>query len=113
MSVVVGMTEEDIYGQRHPIECPELIAVKLKELNVELDNLPASDKQGWEQAKTKCPDLVNEDTYKLMFLRAEVYNADVSDAFVVRLRAAGAALSSLLTCNLVIARGTPYGKVLG
>jgi len=78
MCAVVDMTEDDIYGQRHPVECSELIAAKLKDLEIELDKLPISDKQGWGQAKAKCPDIVNDDAFKLMFLRAEVYNADVS-----------------------------------
>jgi hypothetical protein len=72
------MTEEDIYGQRHPIETPELSAAKLKQLENAIEKLPTEDKQGWTQAKNKCPDLVDDD-FKLMFLRCEVFHADVSE----------------------------------
>jgi len=84
MCAVVDMTEDDIYGQRHPVECSELIAAKLKDLEIELDKLPISDKQGWGQAKAKCPDIVNDDAFKLMFLRAEVYNADLAALRLVK-----------------------------
>ena len=53
MSMVVGMTEEDIYGQRHPIECPELIAASKIELEpLELDEVPVS-KTRMDQGKNK------------------------------------------------------------
>ena len=74
----IPMSDEDIYGQRHPIESVDLIAAKLAELEEELSQLSDEDAQGWTQAKAKCaPDLVNDD-FKLMFLRCEVFNADVS-----------------------------------
>jgi hypothetical protein len=77
MNAQVPMSDEDIYGQTHPIESADLIASRLKELDLELDKLPADDTQGWTQAKTKCaPDIINND-FKLMFLRCEVFNADV------------------------------------
>lgn len=74
----IPMSDEDMYGQRHPVENPDLIAAKLGELEEELSQLSDEDSQGWTQAKAKCsPDLINDD-FKLMFLRCEVFNADVS-----------------------------------
>ena len=73
----VEFTPADVYGQKHPIESPELIQAKLKELDLELEKLPQDEKELWEEAKEKCPDLTDDDD-KLMFLRCEVFNADVS-----------------------------------
>jgi hypothetical protein len=74
----IPMSDEDMYGQRHPVENPDLIAAKLGELEEELSQLSDEDSQGWTQAKAKCsPDLINDD-FKLMFLRCEVFNADLA-----------------------------------
>lgn len=67
----------DIYNQIHPEETPELIAKGQAALHLELEKLTAEKRAGWMQAKAKCPDLVNGD-HTLMFLRCEVFNADVS-----------------------------------
>jgi len=73
----IPMSREDIYGQRHPIESVDMIEDKLFELDGELALLRPEEKQGWIQAQEKCPSLITND-FKLMFLRCEVYNADVS-----------------------------------
>jgi hypothetical protein len=73
----VKMSEPDIYGQRHPVESPELIVKTLAQLEVEIDELPAASKVGLEQAKQKCPDML-DNAFKLFFLRCEVFNANVS-----------------------------------
>ena len=78
LKMKVEFTKEDCYGQKHPIESDQLIQIKLKELEVELEKIPSDEKELWEQAKTKCPDLA-DDEHRLMFLRCEVFNADVSD----------------------------------
>jgi len=65
----------DIYGQLHPVETPELIARKREELEAEIAKL--ADKKNLEEAQKKCPQLLTDD-FKLMFLRCEVFNADVS-----------------------------------
>jgi hypothetical protein len=67
----------DIYNQVHPEETPELIAQSQAALHNELAKLPQEKKVGWLQATEKCPELVKED-HTLMFLRCEVFNADVS-----------------------------------
>jgi hypothetical protein len=70
--------EFDFYGQSHPNETPELIKTKLKELNDELDKDSIDSKAAFEQAKLKCPDQLTPE-FKLVFLRCEVFNVDVSD----------------------------------
>ena len=68
------MSEPDRFGQCHPVETPEIIDAKLKELDEELGEI--KEKEAYDQAKAKCPDQVNDS--KLVFLRCEVFNADVS-----------------------------------
>lgn len=67
----------DIYNQAHPEETPELITKGQAALHDEISKLSPDKKKGWLQAKEKCPDLV-DDAHTLMFLRCEVFNADVS-----------------------------------
>ena len=67
----------DQYGQLHPVETEELLARKQVEFHEEIQKLPSKDRQGLIQAEEKCPELLT-DKFKLMFLRAEVFNADVS-----------------------------------
>jgi hypothetical protein len=69
--------EPDQYGQVHPNETEALITSKLQDFEVEIAKLPKEQKAAFEQAKTKCPELLTTD-FKLMFLRCEVFNADVS-----------------------------------
>lgn len=74
----VEFTEsDDLYGQRHPIENAEVIGRKLKQFEAEVDKIPESDRACLTQAQSKCPQLLIDD-FKLMFLRCEVFNADVS-----------------------------------
>lgn len=67
----------DVYGQFHPIETKEMIVEKLEEFEREIKKLPEDVKKSLLEAEEKCPDLVTED-FKLIFLRSEVFNADVS-----------------------------------
>jgi hypothetical protein len=67
--------KEDMYGQIHPDETPELVKEKLKELEAELDKI--AEKDAYKQALENCPELV-DDGFKTMFLRCEVFKTDVS-----------------------------------
>lgn len=67
----------DLYGQVHPNETKELISKKLIEFENELGKIPSDKKEAADQANKNCPDIVN-DEFKLMFLRSEVFNADLA-----------------------------------
>lgn len=64
----------DVYGQVHPVETDELIERKLREFDEEVEKLP--DKRNILSAQEKCPQFLTTE-FKLMFLRSEVFNADV------------------------------------
>ena len=74
----VTATEPDEYGQVHPHETPELIQDKLKEFEEELAKLPDDVRASADQAKEKCAEGILTDDFKRMFLRCEIFNADVS-----------------------------------
>lgn len=67
----------DIYGQLHPIETPDLIERKQTEFALEIEKIPSDQRQNAILAEDKCPDIVNT-SFKLMFLRCEVFNADLA-----------------------------------
>lgn len=67
-----------LYGQIHPVETPELIGHGQAALQDELEKLSSEKKQGWLKAKEKCPDIVNDEQHTLLFLRCEVFNADLA-----------------------------------
>jgi len=70
---------ESIYGQTPtPEETPTLIEEKIKELDNEMKKMPEKKKKGYKEAKEKCPDLVNDHDFKLMFLRCEVFNVQAA-----------------------------------
>jgi hypothetical protein len=72
----------DDYGQVHAIETDADVAKKLDEFEAELARrireADATTAAGWLLAQQHCPNLVNDDDHKLMFLRCEVYR--VNDA---------------------------------
>lgn len=67
----------DMYGQTHPEETPEVISDGLKKLEEEIEKLKAEEKVDLNRAMERCPDLVNEKE-KLKFLRCEVFNANLA-----------------------------------
>lgn len=69
----------NLYGQKpQPLETPEFLSTSQTTLLTELDKLDTNLKSGYNQALTKCPNLVNEQSHKLMFLRCEVFNAHLA-----------------------------------
>eukprot|EP00547_Thalassionema_nitzschioides_P004367 CAMPEP_0194216944 /NCGR_PEP_ID=MMETSP0156-20130528/20050_1 /TAXON_ID=33649 /ORGANISM="Thalassionema nitzschioides, Strain L26-B" /LENGTH=288 /DNA_ID=CAMNT_0038945835 /DNA_START=51 /DNA_END=917 /DNA_ORIENTATION=- len=68
---------EDVYGQVHPVETPDLISRKRKEFDLELDKIPTADKVNVLKAQSQCPNLLTDD-FILKFLRCEVFNADLA-----------------------------------
>ena len=74
---------DDLYGQVIPKETPELLSSKFEELETELQKIPSDKKVEWEMALEKCPNLCDE-AFKLMFLRCEVFNADLAAKRIVK-----------------------------
>jgi hypothetical protein len=71
-------TDPDQYGQEHPIETPELISSSLSLLLVELANIRRSERQYLVEAEEKYPELAKSDEHRILFLRCEMFNVDVS-----------------------------------
>eukprot|EP00978_Attheya_sp_CCMP212_P036083 scaffold161126_cov46-Attheya_sp.AAC.1 len=71
-------TDRDQYGQEHPIETPELISSSLSLLVVELADIRRSERQYLVEAEEKYPELAKSDEHRILFLRCEMFNVDVS-----------------------------------
>jgi CRAL/TRIO domain len=67
----------DIYGQIHPIEYPELFDTKHDAFFIELAKLPSQKRANADMATQKCPELITKEFIR-MFLRCEVFNADLA-----------------------------------
>ena len=68
----------NIYKQSPtPIETDTLINESLTRFNSILDTIEIDEKHGYLMAKEKCPDLC-DDSFKLIFLRCEVFNVEKS-----------------------------------
>lgn len=104
----------DIYGQVHPIETQDLIQTKLKEFQDHVSQIP--DKTALMKALEKCPDQLT-DEFKIMFLRAEVFNADVSvhewdRVPILTARTIPHSLSTLACCETIChLLGTAFGII--
>lgn len=68
----------DIYGQKHAIETPDLIQDSLILLENEIWNLPESDQATLVKVSIDCPEIFESEEHRLMFLRCEQFNVDVS-----------------------------------
>jgi hypothetical protein len=76
-SVVEEEDDLDVYGQTHPIETEDLIQKSLHDFHAILEQVPNKKKHNVLQAQLKCPQMLT-DSFKLMFLRCECYNTEVS-----------------------------------
>lgn len=67
----------DVYGQIHPTETEALMQKSLHDFHAVLEHVPNKKKHNALQAIMKCPEMIT-DSFKLMFLRCECYNTEVS-----------------------------------
>ena len=74
--------DADVYGQYYPQETEALIEESLTAFQEALEKIPEDEKQALCQATEKCPELLT-DNFKLMFLRCEVFDIDVSTLCVL------------------------------
>ena len=68
----------DLYGQRHAIETDKCVNDSLRLLEKELQKIPNVKRSGLEQASIICPEIYESKEHRLLFLRCEQFNADVS-----------------------------------
>mmetsp|Transcript_15549 Transcript_15549/g.21241 ORF Transcript_15549/g.21241 Transcript_15549/m.21241 type:complete len:298 (-) Transcript_15549:278-1171(-) len=71
-------TEPDGYGHEHPIENEEIVREALSLFDKEIKKLPEQDKAGVIKAKDRCPEIVDTEEHKLMFLRSERFVVDLA-----------------------------------
>lgn len=67
----------DVYGQVHPEETDDLISKCLRDFDDAVNIIPDKKKRCVMEAEKQCPDLLTS-SFKLMFLRCEVFQVDVS-----------------------------------
>lgn len=79
----VMFTPPDVYGQKHPIESPELIQYKLYQFDLKLDSIPAKGKKELMKAQKLCPEVL-DDRFKLMFLCTDVFDVDKAANWFVK-----------------------------
>ena len=72
----------DLYGQRHTIETSKCISDSLRLLEKELQKIPQDERSGIEHASIICPEIYASKEHRLLFLRCEQFNADVSIMWV-------------------------------
>jgi hypothetical protein len=69
----------DLYGQKHAIETLDLIQDSLILLENEIWNLPEEDQATLVRVSIECPEIFESKKHRLMFLRCEQFNVDVSN----------------------------------
>lgn len=69
----VPRSDPDLYGQRHPIESPEILERKMEQFEIEVQNL-LKNSQALQTAQKRCSYLLT-DSFKLQFLRCECFDA--------------------------------------
>lgn len=69
----------DLYGQRHAIESAKCLSDSLRLLEKEIGKLSEETRSGLDQAKVICPEISESKEHRLMFLRCEQFNTDVSN----------------------------------
>lgn len=72
----IARNPPDIYGQQHPIESDELIERSIAQFDENVAHLSEKKRTSVSRAEDECPELLTNDL-KLMFLRCEVFNAEV------------------------------------
>jgi len=79
---------EEIHGVccLAPKETPEMLEIALVKLSMELDNIPCSEKQGFLQSQQFFPKnrYVNDRSFRLMFLRCELFDVRKAAIRLVR-----------------------------
>jgi hypothetical protein len=68
-----GSSAEDAF-----IEKPEIVDQTLHDLTLEISLIPNEEKGQFLQALARCPEHVNDNAFRLMFLRRDEFNAKVS-----------------------------------
>jgi hypothetical protein len=70
---------QDLYGRTEPIEeTPEFLLSKMEELQVHLQQI-GDDTEAFLEAQRRLPGVVNSFEFRLMFLRAGLFDAEVSN----------------------------------
>ena len=68
----------DIYGQKHVIESSKCVNDSLRLLDKEIKKLPDDIRVGLDEALVHCPEIAESREHRLLFLRCEQFNVDVS-----------------------------------
>lgn len=69
----------DLYGQKHAIESAKCVNNSLRLLEKEIWKLDEERRRSLEMASVRCPGLYESKEHRLLFLRCEQFNVDVSD----------------------------------
>jgi hypothetical protein len=72
---------EDICGEAPALEeTEELIQDALAALEEHIEAIPHTSRTPFNRARIECPEYVNDPAFRLMFLRRELFNAEVSES---------------------------------